>query len=48
MILKLILTCFCWIAVLPIIYGLNFGERYISTAMFEYNTSIQARKDGYL
>ena len=29
MIIKLILTCFCWIAVLPIIYGLNFGEKYI-------------------
>jgi len=26
----------------------SFGERYLSTAMFESNTSIQARKDGYL
>ena len=26
----------------------SFGERYLSTAMFETNTSIQARKDGYL
>ena len=26
----------------------SFGERYLSTAMFEANTSIQARKDGYL
>ena len=36
MILKLILTCFCWIAVLPIIYGLNFGERYIFFLIFIY------------
>jgi len=26
----------------------SFGERYLSTAMFESNTSIQARTDGYL
>ena len=26
----------------------SFGERYLSTAMFESNTVIQARKDGYL
>ncbi len=26
----------------------SFGERYLSTAMFESNTPIQARKDGYL
>jgi len=26
----------------------SFGERYLSTAMFESSTSIQARKDGYL
>jgi len=26
----------------------SFGERYLSTAMFESNTSIQPRKDGYL
>jgi len=26
----------------------SFGERYLSTAMFESNTSIQARSDGYL
>ncbi len=26
----------------------SFGERYLSTAMFESNTSIEARKDGYL
>ena len=26
----------------------SFGERYLSTAMFDSNTSIQARKDGYL
>lgn len=26
----------------------SFGERYLSTAMFESNTSIQARNDGYL
>jgi len=26
----------------------SFGERYLSTAMFESNTSIQARKDGFL
>ncbi len=26
----------------------SFGERYLSTAMFETNTSIQAREDGYL
>ena len=26
----------------------SFGERYLSTAMFESNTIIQARKDGYL
>ena len=26
----------------------SFGERYLSTAMFESTTSIQARKDGYL
>ena len=26
----------------------SFGERYLSTAMFESNTSIQARQDGYL
>jgi len=26
----------------------SFGERYLSTAMFENNTVIQARKDGYL
>ena len=26
----------------------SFGERYLSTAMFESNTAIQARKDGYL
>jgi len=26
----------------------SFGERYLSTAMLESNTSIQARKDGYL
>ncbi len=26
----------------------SFGERYLSTAMFESNSSIQARKDGYL
>jgi hypothetical protein len=34
MIIKLILTFFCWIAVLPIIYGLNFGERYIFFLIF--------------
>ena len=28
MILKLILTIFCWLAVLPIVYGLNFGTYY--------------------
>jgi len=26
----------------------SFGERYLSTAMFESNTTIQARQDGYL
>tara|TARA_Y100000589_G_scaffold324695_1_gene361296 strand:- start:17172 stop:18140 length:969 start_codon:yes stop_codon:yes gene_type:complete len=26
----------------------SFGERYLSTAMFDANTSISARKDGYL
>ena len=26
----------------------SFGERYLSTAMFESNASIKARKDGYL
>ena len=26
----------------------SFGERYLSTGMFDSNTSIQARKDGYL
>ncbi len=26
----------------------SFGERYLSTAMFDSNTSIEARKDGYL
>ena len=26
----------------------SFGERYLSTAMFDSNASIQARKDGYL
>ena len=26
----------------------SFGERYLSTAMFDSNTSIQARHDGYL
>tara|TARA_Y100000589_G_scaffold11019_1_gene9132 strand:- start:99 stop:1067 length:969 start_codon:yes stop_codon:yes gene_type:complete len=26
----------------------SFGERYLSTAMFDANTPIQARKDGYL
>ena len=26
----------------------SFGERYLSTAMFDSNTSISARKDGYL
>ncbi len=26
----------------------SFGERYLSTAMFESNTAIQARRDGYL
>ena len=26
----------------------SFGERYLSTAMFESNSAIQARKDGYL
>jgi len=26
----------------------SFGERYLSTAMFDSNTSIQARDDGYL
>ncbi len=26
----------------------SFGERYLSTAMFESNSSIQARQDGYL
>jgi len=26
----------------------SFGERYLSTAMFDSNTSIQARNDGYL
>ena len=26
----------------------SFGERYLSTAMFESNASIQSRKDGYL
>ena len=26
----------------------SFGERYLSTAMFESNTSVQARQDGYL
>ena len=36
MILKLILTCFCWIAVLPLIYGLNFGEKYIFLIIFIY------------
>ena len=36
MILKLILTCFCWIAVLPIIYGVNFGEKYIFLIIFIY------------
>ena len=28
MLLKLILTIFCWFSVLPIIYGLNFGPTY--------------------
>ncbi len=28
MIIKLILTIFCWLAVLPIIYGFNFGINY--------------------
>ena len=36
MILKLILTCFCWMAVLPIIYGANFGEKYIFLIIFIY------------
>ena len=26
----------------------SFGERYLSTAMFDNNTVIKARKDGYL
>jgi len=26
----------------------SFGERYLSTAMFDSNTSVKARKDGYL
>ena len=26
----------------------SFGERYLSTAMFDSNTSVSARKDGYL
>ena len=26
----------------------SFGERYLSTAMFDANTSVRARKDGYL
>ena len=26
----------------------SFGERYLSTAMFESNTVIKAREDGYL
>ena len=26
----------------------SYGERYLSTAMFDSNTSIQARNDGYL
>ena len=28
MIIKLILTIFCWLAVLPIVYGFNFGTDY--------------------
>ena len=28
MFLKLVLTIFCWLAVLPIIYGLSFGPIY--------------------
>ena len=28
MIIKLILTIFCWLAVLPIVYGFNFGINY--------------------
>ena len=36
MIVKLILTCFCWIAVLPIIYGLSLGEGYIFVIIFIY------------
>ena len=28
MIIKLILTIFCWLAVLPIIYGFSFGIHY--------------------
>lgn len=28
MIIKLILTIFCWLAVLPIVYGFNFGTHY--------------------
>ena len=36
MIFKYILTCFCWIAVLPIIYGLNLGEGYIFVIIFIY------------
>ena len=28
MIIKLILTSFCWLAVLPIVYGFNFGINY--------------------
>ena len=36
MIIKLILTIFCWLAVLPIIYGFNFGSIYDFIIIFVY------------
>ena len=38
MILKLILTMFCWVAVLPIVYGFNFGENYNLLIIYVYVT----------
>ena len=36
MVLKLILTLFCWLSVLPIVYGLKFGIYYNNLIVFVY------------
>ena len=36
MTLKLILTLFCWLSVLPIVYGLKFGIYYNNLIIFVY------------